>query len=66
MITTSNLNNFATSTSQALFQKLNFPFGFLQKDPDTWNYDDDFLRASSIAQELKVVNDNAERGVTLI
>ena len=40
--------------------------GFLQKDPDSWNDDNDFLRTSSIAQELKVVNDHAERGVALV
>ena len=63
MITTSNLSDFVTSTSKVLFPKLKLPSGFLQKDPDTWNDNNDFLRASSIVQELKVDNDHAERGV---
>ena len=62
----SNLNNFVTSTSKVLFQKLKLPSGFLQKDLDTWNDDNDFLRAASIVPELKVVNDHAERGVILV
>ena len=66
MITSSNLNNFVTSTSKVLFQKLKLPSGFLQEDPDTWNDDNDFLQASSTVQELKVVNNHAERGVALI
>ena len=55
-----------TSASKVLFQILKLPSGFLQKDPDTRNDDNDFLRASSIVPELKVVNDHAERGVALI
>ena len=55
-----------TSTSKVLFQKLELPSGFLQKDLDIWNDDNDFLRASSIVPELKVVNDHAERSVALI
>ena len=54
-ITNSNLNNFVTSTSKVLLQKLQLPSGFLQKDPDTWSDDNDFLRAASIVPELKVV-----------
>ena len=66
MITSFNLNNFVTSTSKILFQKQKLPSGFLQKDPDTWNDDNDFERASSVVPKLKVVNDHAERGVVLI
>ena len=66
MITSSNLSDFVTSTSKVVLQKLKLSSGFLQKDPDTWNDDNDFLRASSIVQELKVVDDHAERGVALI
>ena len=66
MITSSNLNSFVTSTSKVLFQKLKLPSGFLQKDPDTWNDDNNFLRTSSIVPKLKVVNDHAQRGVAII
>ena len=66
MITSSNLNDFVTSTSKVLFQKLKLPSGFLQKDPYAWNDYNNFLRALSIVPELKVINDHAERGVALI
>ena len=66
IITSSNLNDFVTSTFKVLIQKQKLPSGFLQKDPDAWSDNNDFLRASSIVQELKVVNDHTERGVTLI
>ena len=68
MITSSNLSDFVTSTFKVLFQKLyiKLPSGFLQKDPDTWHDDNDFLWASSVVRQLKVVNDHAERGVALI
>ena len=63
IITSSNLSDFVTSTSKVLFQKLKLISGFRQKDPDTWNDENDFLWASSVEQELKVVNDHAERAV---
>ena len=55
-----------TSASKVLFQILKLLSGFLRKDPDTRNDDNDFLHASSIVPELKVVNDHAERGVARI
>ena len=66
IITSSKLNDFVTSTSKVLFQKLELISGFLQKDLDAWNDHNDFLRASSFVAELKVVNDHAERGVAFI
>ena len=66
MMTSFNLSDFVTSASKVLLQKLKLSSGFLQKDPDTWNDDNDFFRVSSIVQELKVANDHAERGVALI
>ena len=65
-ITSSNLNDFMTVTFKILFQQLKLPSGFYKKDPDVWNDDNDFFRASSIAQELKEVNNHVERAVALI
>ena len=62
----SELNDFVTSKSKVIFQKLNIPTSFLEKDPEFWKEDDDFQTASTIVHELKVVNDHAERGVALI
>ena len=53
IITSSDLNDFVASTSKVPFLKLKFLSGFLQKDPNTWNNDNDFLQASSIVPELK-------------
>ena len=62
----SELNDFVTSKSKVIFQKLNIITSFLEKDPEFWRKDDDFQTASTIVHELKVVNDHAERGVALI
>lgn len=62
----SELKDFTTSTSKTLFQKMKLPDGFLVTDPDTWEDDEDFQTALSIVKGMKVVNDQAERGVTLI
>ena len=43
IIASSNLNDFVTPTSKVLFQILKLPSGFLQKDPDTWNGDNNFV-----------------------
>ena len=60
------LNNFVTSKSKFIFQKLNTPTSFFEKDPEFWGEDDDFQTALTIVHELKVVNDHAEQGVVLI
>ena len=65
-INNSELNDFVTSKSKVIFQKLNISTSFLEKDPEFWKEDDDFQIASTIVHELKVVNDHAERGVALI
>ena len=39
---------------------------FLHKDPSEWECDITFSRAHGIATNLRVVNDNAERGAALI
>ena len=65
-INDSELNDFVTSKSKVIFQKLNIPISFLDKDPEFWREDDDFHTASTIAHELKVVNDHTEQGVALI
>ena len=60
------LNDFVTSKSNVLFQKLKLPDGFLKNDPITWNSDLNFQKALLIVKELKIVNDHAEQGVALI
>jgi len=42
------------------------PDYFLVTDPDTWLSNSDYMVAEDIVRELRVVNDTAERGVTLM
>lgn len=39
---------------------------FLKKDPSLWIHEPDFLNFREIAVHLKVINDEAERGVKLL
>ena len=50
----------------SFFNKMNLPTGYLCEPPDLWSTRDDYKRAKSIVQGIKVTNDNAERGVALI
>ena len=36
------LNDFVTSKSKVIFQKLNIPTSFFDKNPEFWREDDDF------------------------
>ena len=65
-INDSQLNDFVTSTSKGIFQKLNILTSFLDKDPEFWRENDNFQNALTIVHELKVVNDHVKRGVALI
>ena len=53
------------SEFQENFHLLSLPEIFLIKDPSTWVYQD-FNKAVNIVTSLAVVNDRAERGVSLI
>jgi hypothetical protein len=61
-----SLVDFTTKQSRLLFQRLELPDGFLAVDPDEWDRREYFRRASAVINELKVVNDHAERGVALV
>jgi hypothetical protein len=60
------LDQFATSNSMNLFHCLKLPTEFLSTDPDTWKSLDSYGVAKRRLATLKVVNDTAERGVSLI
>ena len=60
------LEDFATKGTMSFFNKMNLPTGYLCEPPDLWSTRDDYKRAKSIVQGIKVTNDNAERGVALI
>ena len=60
------LHDFATSNTLRFFSTLDLDYTFLQNDPELWeglqSYDD----ALKVVENLRVTNDNAERGVALI
>jgi hypothetical protein len=60
------LEQFVTTNTMTLFQLLNMPSGFLSTDPETWKDNAEYKAASTVVSGLKVVNDNAERGVSLV
>ncbi|KAK2720673.1 hypothetical protein QYM36_004529 [Artemia franciscana] len=61
-----NLEHFVTAKSAKLFQMMDLPDGFLTFDPDLWEDRHDYKLASETVRSLKVVNEQAERGVALI
>ncbi|KAK3924129.1 DNA-directed RNA polymerase subunit beta'' [Frankliniella fusca] len=60
------LSDFASQKSMDFFTIAKISNNFLEKDPSTWEQDDDFKRGLEVAQNLVPVNDVAERGVALI
>ena len=60
------LHDFAISNNLRFFSTLDLDYTFLQNDPELWeglqSYDD----ALKVVENLRVTNDNAERGVALI
>jgi hypothetical protein len=61
-----NLEDFVTAKSMKMIQLLELPHGFFEVDPDLWQDRDDFTQVCNAVESLKVVNDQAERGVALI
>ena len=61
-----DLSFFVTPNSLNFFKILNIPYTFLNESPNEWPKLNDFQKALKIVKHLKVVNDNAERGVALI
>ena len=60
------LEDFVSKKSMVLMEKMQMPTSFLQVDPSTWATHVDFVTSLEIVQEMKVVNDYAERGVALV
>ena len=57
------LISFMGPYSWLLFHKLSANGEWLQRDPDEWDKDEEFKRMQTFLQDLKVVNDLAERCV---
>jgi len=60
------LYDFVTERSLTFFDKLRLPRSFLGKDPSRWETDPEYQKARDVVVHLRVTNDLAERGVSLI
>ena len=61
-----NLEDFVSSNTRRFFQFLHLPSEFLKNNPTEWDSIESFCSARDIVKNLRVVNDNAERGVSLM
>ncbi|GBN17378.1 hypothetical protein AVEN_91895-1 [Araneus ventricosus] len=60
------IEDFISQKSLNSLKKLNIDISFLNISPDLWDRDDSYLKSQEIFQNLRVVNDTAERGVKLM
>jgi hypothetical protein len=60
------LSDLVTNQTIHLFETLNIETNFLRTDPNTWEPNKEFLSEKKTVKSLKVVNDIAEQGVSLI
>ena len=60
------LDDFVTPKTNKFFHKLRLDTNFLKKNPDVWHSSESFQSSLAITKRLKVVNNNAERGVVLV
>ncbi len=58
--------NYVTHASLCFFEILHLPTDFLRTDPGEWNARGDYQAAKSVVHKLHVVNDIAERSVSLM
>ena len=65
-VTSKSLEDFVTSKSLEMLNSLCVDQSFLEVDPDSWNDSEPYKKARLRVNELRVVNDCAERGVALI
>ncbi|VVC38145.1 Hypothetical protein CINCED_3A013392 [Cinara cedri] len=65
-VQTVQLCDFVCKNTLKLFKALDIPQDFLNPHPSTWENNNDFIESRKRIQNLKVVNDAAERGISLI
>lgn len=69
-LSNATLANFVTNNTydffNILFHDTEISYNFLKEDPSTWNNNKDYVKAKKIVEGLKIVNDIAERGISLI
>jgi len=60
------LSHFVSSNTKKFFAAMQIETEFLQQSPGLWKTSEDYVNSCHKVQQLKVVNDAAERGVSLI
>jgi hypothetical protein len=60
------LCDFVTVNTRNFFQILDLRDSFLEVNPEVWLTNPDYLQAEDVVREIRVVNDTAERWVTMI
>ena len=60
------MEKFISGESKNFFTRFNISTNFLQLDPEAWENDEDYKAGLEIVQNLKIVNNTAERGVKLM
>ena len=65
-IQSKTLEDFVSSNSLHLFNRMGLQTSFMQTNPASWGDVEEFKNAKAIIKALKVVNDHAERGVALV
>jgi hypothetical protein len=61
-----SIEDFVTKNTRLFFERLGLSQEFLSCDPDVWMLREDYQEGLNTVKHLRVVNDNAERGVALI
>lgn len=61
-----DIDYFITPQSFNFFERFDISKEFVALDPTLWSSNEDFLKGLRIVENLKVVNDTAERAVRLI
>lgn len=61
-----NLEDFVTSNTKRFFSITGLSSDFLKKKVEDWIRDKEYIQSKEIVKKFKVVNDTAERGVSLI
>lgn len=61
-----SISDFVNQGSLTIFKKFNLTYEFLDLDPDFWEIDEEYITCCETFEQLRVVNDTAERCVALI
>ncbi|XP_074112021.1 uncharacterized protein LOC141535796 [Cotesia typhae] len=65
-LTQKSLSDFVSKKSLNLFKIFDLPYDFLDKDIESWPTNDSYIENKEYFNQLKVVNDSAERAVALV